>query len=218
MFAYGEAAGTEPTCITSFRIMRRLVRHRRQINGGERCCRCEGGRLNHSPPLLQAAGGGTSCQSESLPVVKSPASSESTNSPNTLSFYRCQAFSRSLEIKTLKLTSCSSKACGSRVAYNVELSIVNLFGWIGPDRWCKSKTTARFYCQTSASQTVKCFPLNWSSELKQIIYQYTPNVFSLTMQQLLLNHLGTKPRVSAIKRFDLAGFHLVQWQFSVLSF
>lgn len=134
MFAYSEAAGTEPTCITSFRIMRRLVRHRRQINGGERCCRCEGGRLNHSPPLLQAAGGGTSCQSESLPVVKSPASSESTNSPNTLSFYRCQAFSRSLEIKTHTLTSCSSKACGSRVAYNVELSIVNLFGWIGPDR------------------------------------------------------------------------------------
>lgn len=125
MFAYSEAAGTEPTCITSFRIMRRLVRHRRQINGGERCCRCEGGRLNHSPPLLQAAGGGTSCQSESLPVVKSPASS----------FYRCQAFSRSLEIKTHTLTSCSSKACGSRVAYNVELSIVNLFGWIGPD-WC----------------------------------------------------------------------------------
>lgn len=155
MFAYGEAAGTEPTCITSFRIMRRLVRHRRQINGGERCCRCEGGRLNHSPPLLQAAGGGTSCQSESLPVVKSPASSESTNSPNTLSFYRCQAFSHSLEIKTHTLTSCSSKACGSRVAYNVELSIVisldglDLIGAslrTNPINKCKSKTTAMLYC------------------------------------------------------------------------
>lgn len=136
MFAYSEATGTEPTCIPSFRIMRRLVHHHQQINDGERCCRCEGGRLNHSSPLLQAAGGGTSCQSESLPVVKSPASSESTYSPNTPCFYRCQAFSRSLQIKTLKLTSCSSKACGSRVAHDVELSVVNLKGFslIGPDR------------------------------------------------------------------------------------
>ena len=103
MFAYSEATGTEPTCITSFGIMRRLVRYRQQINDGERCCRCEGGRLNHNPPLLRAGGGGTSCRSESPSVVKSPASSEST--------YRRQSFNGSLEKKTHKLTSCSSEPC-----------------------------------------------------------------------------------------------------------